>query len=77
MIAIYFIFSICINFVSGKKGCCCKKIWKSNFVETRTFWHIFRSFDRLWTFFILGLQVIHYCLGRDFTDGYISEGCLI
>ncbi|KAG5000330.1 hypothetical protein JHK87_021402 [Glycine soja] len=36
---------------SGKTG-------KSNFVETRTFWHIFRSFDRLWTFFILGLQVM-------------------
>ncbi|XP_057966118.1 callose synthase 5 [Malania oleifera] len=31
---------------------------KSNFVETRTFWHIFRSFDRLWTFYILALQVM-------------------
>ncbi|CAM8876273.1 unnamed protein product [Rhodiola kirilowii] len=30
---------------------------KSNFVETRSFWHIFRSFDRLWTFYILALQV--------------------
>lgn len=30
---------------------------KTNFVETRTFWHIFRSFDRLWTFLILALQV--------------------
>ncbi|KAB1210572.1 Callose synthase 5 [Morella rubra] len=29
---------------------------KSYFVETRTFWHIFRSFDRLWTFYILALQ---------------------
>ncbi|XP_065874935.1 callose synthase 5-like [Euphorbia lathyris] len=29
---------------------------KSNFVETRSFWHIFRSFDRLWTFYILALQ---------------------
>ncbi|KAK1294985.1 Callose synthase 5 [Acorus calamus] len=31
---------------------------KSNFVETRTFWHIFRSFDRLWTFYILALQAM-------------------
>ncbi|CAK9146927.1 unnamed protein product [Ilex paraguariensis] len=31
---------------------------KSYFVETRTFWHIFRSFDRLWTFFILALQAM-------------------
>ncbi|KAJ8617503.1 hypothetical protein MRB53_013689 [Persea americana] len=31
---------------------------KTNFVETRTFWHIFRSFDRLWTFLILALQVM-------------------
>ncbi|KAH7520841.1 hypothetical protein FEM48_Zijuj08G0188700 [Ziziphus jujuba var. spinosa] len=29
---------------------------KSYFVEMRTFWHIFRSFDRLWTFYILALQ---------------------
>ncbi|XP_031263321.1 callose synthase 5 isoform X2 [Pistacia vera] len=31
---------------------------KSNFVETRTFWNIFRSFDRLWTFYILALQAM-------------------
>ncbi|XVF58775.1 hypothetical protein PTKIN_Ptkin07bG0093800 [Pterospermum kingtungense] len=31
---------------------------KSNFVEIRSFWHLFRSFDRLWTFYILGLQVL-------------------
>lgn len=30
---------------------------KSFFVEMRTFWHLFRSFDRLWAFYILGLQV--------------------
>ena len=59
MIAIYFIFSICINFVSGKKWCCCKKIWKN--------WHIFRSFDRLWTFFILGLQVFNSTKGNAYT----------
>ncbi|KAH9320865.1 hypothetical protein KI387_015504, partial [Taxus chinensis] len=31
---------------------------KMNFVEKRTFWHIFRSFDRMWTFFILALQAM-------------------
>ncbi|XP_020225550.1 callose synthase 5 [Cajanus cajan] len=36
---------------SGRTG-------KSNFVETRSFWNIFRSFDRLWTFYLLGLQVM-------------------
>ncbi|KAG5078661.1 hypothetical protein JHK82_057356 [Glycine max] len=29
---------------------------KVNFVEIRSFWHIFRSFDRMWGFFILCLQ---------------------
>ncbi|KAL4330238.1 hypothetical protein AHAS_Ahas13G0380100 [Arachis hypogaea] len=44
----------------GKKGVPRKsgKTGKSNFVETRSFWHLFHSFDRLWTFFILGLQVM-------------------
>ncbi|KAL5053268.1 hypothetical protein RYX36_033950 [Vicia faba] len=44
----------------GRKGAPRKprKLGKSNFIETRTFWHIFRSFDRLWTFFLLGLQVM-------------------
>ncbi|KAK9678313.1 hypothetical protein RND81_11G203100 [Saponaria officinalis] len=31
---------------------------KSYFVESRTFWHIFRSFDRLWTFYVLALQAM-------------------
>ncbi|KAJ8432608.1 LOW QUALITY PROTEIN: hypothetical protein Cgig2_032889 [Carnegiea gigantea] len=31
---------------------------KSYFIETRTFWHIFRSFDRLWTFYALTLQAM-------------------
>jgi hypothetical protein len=30
---------------------------KINFVEIRSFWHIFRSFDRMWIFLILSLQV--------------------
>jgi len=37
--------------ISKQKG-------KVNFVELRSFWHIFRSFDRLWSFFILALQVM-------------------
>ncbi|KAK6128378.1 hypothetical protein DH2020_037854 [Rehmannia glutinosa] len=34
------------------------KLGKSFFAETRTLWHTFRSFDRLWTFFILSLQIM-------------------
>ncbi|CAL5059049.1 unnamed protein product [Urochloa decumbens] len=40
---------------STRKG---KQKGKVNFVELRSFWHIFRSFDRLWRFFILALQVM-------------------
>ncbi|GLJ07080.1 hypothetical protein SUGI_0057310 [Cryptomeria japonica] len=35
-----------------------KWIAKTNFVETRSFWHLYRSFDRMWTFFILALQAM-------------------
>ncbi|PUZ56354.1 hypothetical protein GQ55_5G289200 [Panicum hallii var. hallii] len=31
---------------------------KTNFVEVRTFLHIFRSFDRMWIFFILAFQAM-------------------
>lgn len=31
---------------------------KTNFVEVRTFLHLFRSFDRMWIFFILCLQAM-------------------
>ncbi|XP_057992637.1 putative callose synthase 8 isoform X1 [Hevea brasiliensis] len=31
---------------------------KTNFVEIRSFWQIFRSFDRMWSFFILSLQAM-------------------
>ncbi|KAJ3680407.1 hypothetical protein LUZ60_016685 [Juncus effusus] len=31
-------------------------IGKVNFVEVRSYWHIFRSFHRMWSFFILALQ---------------------
>jgi type IV secretory pathway component VirB8 len=34
-----------------------KKKPKTNFVEVRTFLHLYRSFDRMWIFFILALQV--------------------
>ncbi|RCV46752.1 hypothetical protein SEVIR_9G560600v4 [Setaria viridis] len=40
---------------STRKG---KQKGKVNFVELRSFWHIFRSFYRLWSFFILALQVM-------------------
>ncbi|KAJ9153387.1 hypothetical protein P3X46_026832 [Hevea brasiliensis] len=33
-------------------------VGKVNFVEIRTFWHVFRSFDRMWSFFILWLQAM-------------------
>ncbi|XP_074588343.1 LOW QUALITY PROTEIN: putative callose synthase 8 [Curcuma longa] len=35
-----------------------KWVGKTNFVEIRSFWHIFRSFDRMWTFLVLALQVM-------------------
>ncbi|XP_058195359.1 callose synthase 7 [Rhododendron vialii] len=31
---------------------------KTNFVEIRTFWHLYRSFDRLWIFFIATFQAM-------------------
>ncbi|KAJ3679540.1 hypothetical protein LUZ60_017551 [Juncus effusus] len=43
---------------SAPKNSPSKRTGKSNFVETRSFWHIFRSFDRLWTFYILALQAM-------------------
>ncbi|XP_024527354.1 callose synthase 5 isoform X1 [Selaginella moellendorffii] len=41
---------------SGKR--LSQRLNKTGFVEIRSFWHIFRSFDRMWTFFILALQVM-------------------
>ncbi|KAL8506567.1 hypothetical protein ACS0TY_017456 [Phlomoides rotata] len=40
-------------FVTGHKG---KKVGKTGFVEQRSFWNIFRSFDKLWIMLILFLQ---------------------
>ncbi|CAN6573895.1 unnamed protein product [Malus baccata var. baccata] len=31
---------------------------KTNFVEVRTFWHLYRSFDRMWIFLILAFQAM-------------------
>ncbi|XP_049933320.1 callose synthase 5-like [Nymphaea colorata] len=44
-----------------------KSTGKSNFVETRTFWHIFRSFDRMWTFYILALQAMIIIAWSDYS----------
>ncbi|KAH6789679.1 callose synthase 1 [Perilla frutescens var. frutescens] len=33
-------------------------IGKINFVEIRSFWHLLRSYDRMWSFFILCLQAM-------------------
>ncbi|CAH9091019.1 unnamed protein product, partial [Cuscuta epithymum] len=35
-----------------------KWLGKTNFVEIHSFWQIFRSFDRLWSFLILSLQAM-------------------
>uniref|UniRef100_A0A5B7C4U4 1,3-beta-glucan synthase n=1 Tax=Davidia involucrata TaxID=16924 RepID=A0A5B7C4U4_DAVIN len=35
-----------------------KRMPKTNFVEVRTFWHLYRSFDRMWIFFILAFQAM-------------------
>ncbi|CAA7013300.1 unnamed protein product [Microthlaspi erraticum] len=48
------------DMAQGKKGTLRKagNTGKSNFTETRTFWHIYHSFDRLWTFYLLALQAM-------------------
>ncbi|KAM1315752.1 hypothetical protein ACFX10_019300 [Malus domestica] len=48
------------DLVQGRKGSRRKSgsTGKSYFIETRTFWHIFRSFDRFWTFYVLALQAL-------------------
>ncbi|XP_048324045.2 callose synthase 3 [Ziziphus jujuba] len=33
-------------------------VGKVNFVEIRSFWHAFRSFDRMWSFFVICLQAM-------------------
>ncbi|XP_038879408.1 callose synthase 3 [Benincasa hispida] len=45
---------------SGENKPLSKDRWvgKVNFVEIRSYWHLFRSFDRMWSFFILCLQAM-------------------
>ncbi|KAG8364724.1 hypothetical protein BUALT_Bualt18G0028500 [Buddleja alternifolia] len=52
-------------FVTGHKG---KKVGKTGFVEQRSFWNLFRSFDKLWIMLILFLQaaIIVAWEGREF-----------
>ncbi|KAL8512379.1 hypothetical protein ACS0TY_018750 [Phlomoides rotata] len=38
---------------------------KTNFAEIRSFWHIFRSFDRLWSFLIISLQALIIMASHD------------
>lgn len=40
-------------------------VGKTNFVEIRSFWHIFRSFDRMWSFLILALQAMVIMASHD------------
>ncbi|KAK4804696.1 hypothetical protein SAY86_004513 [Trapa natans] len=42
-----------------------KWLGKTNFVEVRSFWQIFRSFDRMWSFFILALQAMIIMASHD------------
>ncbi|XP_043697795.1 callose synthase 5 [Telopea speciosissima] len=46
---------------------------KSYFVETRSFWHIFRSFDRLWTFYILAVQAMIIIAWSDISPSGILQ----
>ncbi|KAK1432531.1 hypothetical protein QVD17_09428 [Tagetes erecta] len=46
------------DMAQGKRPHKTGSLGKSYFVETRSFWHTFRSFDRLWTFLILALQIM-------------------
>ncbi|CAL9759672.1 unnamed protein product [Musa acuminata subsp. burmannicoides] len=48
-------------------------IGKINFVEIRSFWHIFRSFDRMWIFFILCLQAMTVIAWNDGSPSAIFD----
>ncbi|KAI4317106.1 hypothetical protein L6164_025010 [Bauhinia variegata] len=63
------------DMVQGRKGAPRKpgRTGKSHFVETRTFWHIFRSFDRLWTFYLLALQVMFIIAWQDISATDITN----
>ncbi|KAL0399594.1 UNVERIFIED_CONTAM: putative callose synthase 8 [Sesamum radiatum] len=42
-----------------------KWLGKTNFAEIRSFWQIFRSFDRMWSFLILALQAMIIMASHD------------
>ncbi|KAL3651083.1 putative callose synthase 8 [Castilleja foliolosa] len=42
-----------------------KWLGKTNFAEIRSFWQIFRSFDRMWSFLILSLQAMIIMASHD------------
>ncbi|KAK6134488.1 hypothetical protein DH2020_031770 [Rehmannia glutinosa] len=42
-----------------------KWLGKTNFAEIRSFWQIFRSFDRMWSFLILSLQALIIMASHD------------
>ncbi|KAK4487157.1 hypothetical protein RD792_006474 [Penstemon davidsonii] len=44
--------------LKGNKQAVGKRKPKTNFAEVRTFWHLYRSFDRMWIFYILALQAM-------------------
>ncbi|XP_039040472.1 putative callose synthase 8 isoform X1 [Hibiscus syriacus] len=46
------------NQVPSKENREPKWLGKTNFAEIRSFWQVFRSFDRMWSFFILSLQAM-------------------
>ncbi|KAK8272610.1 hypothetical protein V6Z12_D11G345800 [Gossypium hirsutum] len=47
-----------LNYVTSEENSEPKWLGKTNFVEIRSFWQVFRSFDRMWSFFILSLQAM-------------------
>lgn len=65
-----YLFSLILKWIlyQGRKGVqkTSGRTGKTNFVETRSFWNIFRSFDRLWTFYLLVLQVFVLNRRRDY-----------
>ncbi|XP_071741493.1 callose synthase 5 [Rutidosis leptorrhynchoides] len=62
------------DIAQGKQPCHkAGTLGKSYFVETGSFMHIFRSFDRLWTFFILALQIMIILAWNDVPISKIFE----
>ncbi|XVF71199.1 hypothetical protein PTKIN_Ptkin12aG0016900 [Pterospermum kingtungense] len=47
-----------LNQLIVENGCIVRRKPKVNFVEVRTFWQLYRSFNRMWIFFIMALQAM-------------------